>query len=80
MVALSQFVFNLVWNDVLTLGEFEDVLLSVDNLDYSAWKNNADITSVNPTILINSLSGSFLLSEVTLEDIVTSVANLTSRH
>jgi hypothetical protein len=73
-----ELAFKLIRNDVLTLGQLEDVLLSVYDLNRSIWVDNSNISSVNPSFSINSFPGLFRLSKVALEAVVTTVADLTT--
>ena len=76
---LAQLLLNLVRSDVLTLGKLENVLLTIYDLKGTVGKEGTDVTGVNPTLGINGLLGLFWMTEITLEVVVTLVANLASR-
>ena len=65
--ALSIEGLKLLRSNVLCLSQLEDVLSSIDNLESTIMVKNANIASVNPTILIEDLLGSLWVFEVTSE-------------
>ena len=75
---LSNLLLNLVGSDVLTLSKLEDILLSVNDLKGTVGEENADITSVNPALFIDTFSGLLRLTEVTLKVVVALVAHFTT--
>ena len=77
---LSDLALDLVGDYVFALGQFKDVLLSVDDLECSIGCELADVTGVNPAVLIDCLLGKFGLLVVSLEAVVAAVADLTSGH
>ena len=80
VLGLDHLVFYLVWCDILALRELEDVLLSVYDLKSTAWKELTNVTSVDPAVSINGISGLLRLSEVPLKSIVALVADLSTWH
>ena len=48
-------VLDFFRGDVLALTKFVDVFLAVDNFEGSVRQNNADVSTVVPAFLINSL-------------------------
>jgi hypothetical protein len=75
---LAELLLNLIWSYVLTLCKLENILLSVNDLKCTISKEHTNITRVNPTFLINAILSLFWLTEVTLEVIITLVADLSS--
>jgi len=77
---LTKLAFDFIWGNVLTLSQLEYVFLSVNDLKGAIRKEHTDVASVYPAILIDSLPSLVGLTEISLEVIVTLVANLTSRE
>ena len=46
----------LLLTDVLSLGQFEDVLLPVDDLEAAVFGPRSNVAGVKPSVLIDSLS------------------------
>jgi hypothetical protein len=76
---LSYLGFDFVWNDILSLGKLEDVLLAINNFQATSLSELANISSVHPTIAVNSGLCNIRLSVIPLEAVIASIAYLTSR-
>jgi len=74
--ALLNLLLDLVGRDVLSLGELEDVLLSVDDLEGTARQEHANITGVHPARLVEGVASLLRLTEVAFEGVVAAVADL----
>lgn len=61
-------MFDLLWRDVLTLRQLEDVLRSIDDLDGAIWIHQANITSLEPPLGIEALRSLVWALVVALED------------
>ena len=77
---LLKFALYLIRGNVLSLSKLKDVLLSINNLESTVGEEHANVTSVYPALSIDCLAGLLRITEVTLEVVVTLVADLTSRH
>ncbi len=75
---LCYFLLNLVRDHILTLRQFEDVLLSVNNLQAPVWEECSNITCVYPTLGVNGIFSYLGLLVVTLEAAISLVANFAS--
>jgi hypothetical protein len=77
---LLELTLNLIRGNILTLSKLEDILLSIYNFKGAIWKEHANITSVNPAVLINGFAGLLWLTEITFEVVVALVADLPTGH
>ena len=73
-------VLELLWGDVLSLRELEDVLRSICDLDGPVGEDDADITRVDPAILREGLLGTTRVLEITLELVGALELNFTTRR
>jgi hypothetical protein len=80
VLRLLKFLFNFIWCNILTLREFEYVLLSINNFERSIWQEHADVTSMAPPLRIKTVTSLFGLTEIALKDVVSRVADFPSRH
>jgi hypothetical protein len=77
---LSDLVLYLLWDDVLSLRELEDVLLSIDDLEGALGDIElADVASVDPALSVEGLLGHLRLAVVALEGDSTAVADFAAR-
>ena len=60
-------ILNSLWSNVVSVRQFEDLFLVVNDLKCSILKPLSYITSVKPTIFINNSSGEVGISVVTKE-------------
>ena len=81
IVRLSDLVLDLLGDDVLSLGQFEDIFLSVNDLESTLNDVElANISSMDPTLRVKSFLCQLRLSVIPLEGNIASVANFTSRQ
>lgn len=81
IVRLSDLVLDLLGDDVLSLGQFEDIFLSVNDLESTLNDVElANISSVDPTLRVKSFRCQLRLSVIALECDIASVANFSSRQ
>ena len=73
-------VLELLWGDVLSLRELEDVLCSVCDFDGAVGEDDADIARVDPAILREGLLGTTRVLEITLELVGALELNFTTRR
>ena len=73
-------VFELLWGNVLSLRELEDVLRSICDLDGTVGEDDTDIARVDPAVLREGLLGATRVLEITLELVGTLELNLTTRR
>ena len=60
-------VLQLLWCNVLSLGELEDVLGAVDDLYVSVWEEAGNVARVYPAILCEGLCSPFWVLVVSLK-------------
>lgn len=70
--------FQPLWRDILTLGKFEYILLSIDDLDCISFNQHANITSMKPSISIECYSSFIWLFVVLFENRRSFKQNLSS--
>jgi hypothetical protein len=71
-------IFDLVRGHILSLLQFEDVFLAVDDLEGKSRCDLAHVTSMQPSLLVDSLLGDILHFVVALENLRTMNTELTS--
>ena len=74
------YIFNFLRGNIFTLAKLEDIFFTIYNFKGSIRKNNSDISSMVPTLLINGLFCVFFIFVVLLENRITSHAHLTFRR
>mmetsp|Transcript_7586 Transcript_7586/g.21562 ORF Transcript_7586/g.21562 Transcript_7586/m.21562 type:complete len:230 (-) Transcript_7586:1425-2114(-) len=60
-LALNEDILDLLRGNVLALGKLKDVLLPIDDLETAVRQDSADITRVEPSVLIDGILGLLLL-------------------
>ena len=74
-----QFVFDFFWGNIFTLRKLEYVFLAVNDSENSLHSIHLpNVSSMNPTVNINSISCHFRLHIVTFETAIAPVAYFTS--
>ncbi|KAI6759075.1 hypothetical protein HG531_013836 [Fusarium graminearum] len=72
-------ILDTLRGDVLALGELEDVLLAIDDLEAAHLVHLTDVTAVEPTIGIQSLAGLLIVLVILAENNRTANEKLTTR-
>lgn len=75
---LDEYVLDFLGRDILSLGQFENVLAAIQNLNRAIWVNDAHVSRVEITPLVDSFSRLVRSHEVAFRDARATDANLAS--